>query len=249
MDIINIDIKILNDKYEIFLNKIIYKTKNVTTYLGKNIFENTKILIDIYSTDIQILAKKIINTVIDINNDKIIKIIDVIIEKNITYIIKPYYDNKLIDININKNDILYYFYQIVLGLEYLFNKNIEIENLYLEQIYLINNDIIISPYFENNIYPKNIIYGSPIFNRLDINIKIKNDIENKILKNISVIFVNLIYHFFYIKIDEINENYDSNESNIISDFFDIYLYLYNNTKINPISNIAKYIEKYSLKYI
>ena len=39
MNPIDIDIKILNDKYEIFINKILYKSqiKNITTYIGKDI--------------------------------------------------------------------------------------------------------------------------------------------------------------------------------------------------------------------
>ena len=61
--------------------------KNITTYIGKDIFENKKIIIDVYENNIQLIAKKIMNNIININHDNIINIIDIIIEKNITYII------------------------------------------------------------------------------------------------------------------------------------------------------------------
>jgi len=68
MNPIDIDIKILNDKYEIFLNKILYKSqiKNITTYIGKDIYENKKIIIDVYENNIKLIAKKIMNNIINI---------------------------------------------------------------------------------------------------------------------------------------------------------------------------------------
>jgi hypothetical protein len=242
MDILDINIKILNDKYEIFLNKILYKSQNIITYLGKNIYDNKKIIIDMYNTNIQILAKKIINNVININHKNIIKIDDIIIEKNITYFIKPYYPQKIKDVKLLKqNDLLYYFEDIIIALEFLYNKNIEIEILNHEQIYIDKNNVIISPYFENNIYPLNIVYGSPIFNTLNINIKNKTDNENKIIKNISILFIELINICLNINIEEIN-NVQIINNKINTDIYDMYLFLNNNFKIYSLKNILEYIK-------
>jgi len=242
MDIIDINIKILNDKYEIFLNKILYKSQNIITYLGKNIYDNKKIIIDTYNTNIQILAKKIINNVININHKNIIKIDDIIIEKNISYFIKPYYPQKIKDVKLLKqNDLLYYFEDIIIALEFLYNKNIEIEILNHEQIYIDKNNVTISPYFENNIYPLNIVYGSPIFNTLNINIKNKTDNENKIIKNISMLFIELINICLNINIEEIN-NVQIINNKINTDIYDMYLFLNNNLKIYSLKNILEYIK-------
>jgi hypothetical protein len=242
MDIIDINIKILNDKYEIFLNKILYKSQNIITYLGKNIYDNKKIIIDTYNTNIQILAKKIINNVININHKNIIKIDDIIIEKNISYFIKPYYPQKIKDVKLLKqNDLLYYFEDIIIALEFLYNKNIEIEILNHEQIYIDKNNVTISPYFENNIYPLNIVYGSPIFNTLNINNKNKTDNENKIIKNISMLFIELINICLNINIEEIN-NVQIINNKINTDIYDMYLFLNNNLKIYSLKNILEYIK-------
>ena len=98
---------------------------------------------------------------------------------------------------------MYYFEDIIIALEFLYNKNIEIEILNHEQIYIDKNNVTISPYFENNIYPLNIVYGSPIFNTLNINIKNKTDNENKIIKNISMLFIELINICLNINIEEL----------------------------------------------
>jgi hypothetical protein len=51
-NIIEINIKILNDKYEIFLNKIYSKRENIISYIGRNISTNDKIIIDVYNKNI-----------------------------------------------------------------------------------------------------------------------------------------------------------------------------------------------------
>ena len=258
MDIFDVNIKILNDKYEIFLNKILYKSKNIITYLGKNIYENKKIIIDVYNTNIQLIAKKIMNNVININHQNIIKINDIIIEKNITYIFKPYYISRINNLEINnfeknkknKAQFINYFKQLINVFDYLYNNNIEIELLTCDNIYIDNNNLIISPYFENNLYPKNIIYGSPIFNTIKINIRI--DLENKIIKNIKTLFNDFVKIFFDIHIDDIDDiddidnNIDDIDNNIddinIIDIFNIYTYL-NNSKTNSLNNIINYLER------
>lgn len=242
METIDINIKILNDKYEIFLNKIICKStdKNIITYIGKNIYENKKILIDVYHNNIQIFAKKIINNIIYINHNNIIKIIDIIIEKNITYIIKPYFD-KFINkyISENNTDIISYFNQILSAITYLYSKDIEFENITLEQLYIIDKQLFISPYFENNRYPENIIYGSPIYNLY--NIKNKNNIENKIIINIRQLFLDIIYK----KINKINKiNIDINKCEEIEEY-EIIMYLNNDNKM-CLTNITNYFKTYCI---
>jgi hypothetical protein len=240
MEIIDIDIKILNDKYELFMNKILYKSpyKNITTYMGKNIYENKKIIIDVYENNIQLIAKKIINNIIYINHDNVIKIIDIIIEKNITYIIKPYYEkfiyriNKnILENNLNKSDIIRYFKQILNAILYLYSKDIEFENIILDQLYINDKNISISPYFENNIYPQNIIYGSPIYNLY--NIKNNNNIEHKIVINICNLFLDIIY-----------KNTNINLEKFDLDLYDIITYLNDDTNL-CLQNIINYFENYN----
>jgi hypothetical protein len=201
MDIINTDntdntdieiisIKIINDKYEIFLDKIFTKPSNqITTYIGRNIITNDKILIDVYTKNILFFARKLINNIIKLEHKNLHKILDIIIEKETTYIIKPFLHKiKNLDVNIKS---LYFFKTIVDIIEYLYN-NIEIEPLTINNI-LINNqsdkyvdknvdknavDIIISPYFDNSDKIKHIIYGSPLYKPLN-NIY-KNDDKNLI---------------------------------------------------------------------
>ena len=261
---INIDIKILNDKYEIFLNNILYKSnnKNIITYLGKDIFTNTKIMIDIYYIDIQLIAKKIINKVININNDNIIEILDIIIEKNITYIIKPYYSqfiNKIKNIPLNKTKLLYYFNKILINLEYLYIKNIDIDNLLLDQIFINQNnkknqnELLISPYFDNNLYPSNIIYGSPIYN-CQINNRNKIDIEIKLIQNIYLLFIDLYNTNFNKNINlSIFDNITCANINIDvridADIYEIILFLTNNAKFNSFQNIINYFKKYNFQII
>ena len=246
MEIININIKILNDKYEIFLDKVVYKSIYITTYLGKNITNNTKILVDIYIKNIQILAKKIINKIVIFNNKNIVKIDDIIIEKNIVYLIKKYYKKKFKEIKINKYDFLYYFEEIISSFEYLHNKNIEIENLNPEQIFFDNNKIIILPYFENNIYPLNVVYGSPIFDTENINGKNKIENENKIINNICILYSKLLKFFFNIDLDidididiEINSSKKDNDK-YEYDLYDIYLNI--NCKQKTLRDIIDYIK-------
>ena len=95
-NISEIDIKILDNKYEIDLNKIIKNTNFVISYEGKDIITNEKIVIDKYNTNILLLSRKLINNIINIKHKNTINLIDIVIEKNITYIIKPYYENTLI---------------------------------------------------------------------------------------------------------------------------------------------------------
>jgi hypothetical protein len=181
-DVEVINIKIINDKYEIFLNKIFSKSNdNMTSYIGRNIRTNEKLIIDIYTKNILFFARKFMNNIIKLEHKNLHKILDINIEKEVTYIIKPFFP-KLLNMNIKSLKSFYFFETILNVMEYL--NNIEIEPLTINNI-LINNqsdknavDIIISPYFDNSDKIKHILYGSPLYNPLN-NIY-KNDDKNLI---------------------------------------------------------------------
>lgn len=187
-NIIEINIKILNDKYEIFLNKIYSKRENIISYIGRNILTNEKLIIDVYIKNIMFFARKLINNIIKLENKNIHKILDVIIEKNMTYIIKPYYErytnNSLIhNSSINNTTIYTFFIQLFESINYLFDNNIEIEYLDITNILYHNNNLILSPYYDNSDLTKHIIYGSPLF--LPFKLNNKSDYEKKIINNIK----------------------------------------------------------------
>ena len=187
-NIIEINIKILNDKYEIFLDKIISNhTGSYTSCMGRNIITNDKIIIDIYSKNILFIARKIISEIIKINHQNIIKILDVIIEKHISYIIKPYYEKFIL----RDTNLINTFLQIFEGINYLFINNIEIEQLTIDNVFIYNNDIIISPYFAHSDLTKTILYGSPLYYPINLSNKIKIENEKKIINNTSLLLINL----------------------------------------------------------
>lgn len=158
-DIIEINIKNINDKYIIYFNKCIYNNNFIKSYEGKNLLTNEKIIIDIYTYNIIFLAKRLINNIIHINHPNIINILDIIIEVGSIYFIKSLINKKIIDIPFNK-DIAK---QLIRGIEYLFDKNIEINELTLDNLFYDNNLLKISPYFSPNNPTKKILYGSPLY--------------------------------------------------------------------------------------
>lgn len=261
-NISEIDIKILNTNYQIDLNKIIINTNFVTSYEGIQIDINEKIIIDKYNTDILLLSRKLINNIITIHNKNIIELIDIIIEKNITYIIKPYYEKTLISqykIYKNNNKLIYnYFNQIINGIKYLNDKNIIIETIFIDNIYINNNNVIISPYYSDantKLNNKNILYGSPLYNPPEIFEKNIPDRENILVWNIGMIFFQLIYNLNpfdkYKEYDDINhidiKNLYNINDNIDTELVDIIFNMININKKNRISfkNIIIFFENYN----
>ena len=196
--ICEINIKILNDIYEINLNKIIRKTNFVTTYEGLNIINNTKIIIDKYNTNILTLCKKISNNIITLTHPNIINIIEIIIEKNTAYIIKEFYQiniNNYINKNLIRTEHINYCRQIFEGIYYLFTKNINIETLYIDNIFIENNKVIISPYFgEDKSKHQNILYGSPLYSPPELFNKYIPEKESIIVWNLGIIFYQLLFN-------------------------------------------------------
>ena len=266
-NISEINIKILDSKYEINLNKIIKNTNFVTSYEGIYIETNEQTIIDKYYTDILLLSRKLINSIIDIKHKNIIKLIDIIIEKNITYIIKPYYKNTLIStykIYKNNNKLIYnYFNQIIDGIKYLNDKNISLETIFIDNIFINDNNIILSPYFlETNtqLNKKNILYGSPLYNPPEIFEKNIPDRENILVWNIGMIFFQLIFNTNpfdkYKEYDDINHIDIKNLYNINDNIYtelidteliDIIFNMININKKNRISfkNIILFFENYN----
>jgi len=232
---IEINIKILNDKYEINLNKIIRKTNFVTTYEGIDISDNNKIIIDKYNTNILTLCKKILNNIITLSHPNITNIIDIIIDKNTPYIIKEYHQTN-INNDLIKNNYIDYFRQIFNGVFYLFNKNINIETLYIDNIFIENDKVIISPYFgEDKSKHKNILYGSPLYSPPELFNKYIPEKESIIVWNLGIIFYQLLFNknpfenckeyndIFDVKLiefNDLNDIYDSEKSNDYNDYND-----------------------------
>ena len=228
-DIIEINIKILNNKYEIYYNKCIYVNNVVKSYEGKNIITKEKIIIDIYNNDIIFLAKRLSNKIVNIDHPNIINILDIIIQNNI-YIIKPYLNNIIIDTNSNLFDICK---QIIRGLKYIYNKNIDIETITINNIYYdTNNNLIkISPVFSNTNPTKKILYGSPLLSPPEI--INKNDKEDVIINNIYNIISILISRKY-------NNIYDCN-------FLEILSIISDTKKKCTINDIYIYFNGYKIK--
>jgi hypothetical protein len=201
-ELIEINIKNIND-YEIYFHKRIMTYKSINVYEGKNIKTKEKIIVEVYDTDIIFLAKRIKNKIIKIDHPNIISILDVIIEFSNIYIIKPYYKTKLINANIN--DFIK-IKQIIRGMKFLFDKNIDFEQININNIYYDdkNNLLKLSPFLSPPIIQKNILYGSPLYSPPEISNINRYDKEKKILLNLNIIFFELfndnnMYIIKYIK--------------------------------------------------
>lgn len=266
-NISEIDIKILNNKYEINLNKIIRKTHFVTTYEGIDISDNNKIIVDKYNTNILTLCKKILNNIITLSHPNIIIIIDIIIEKHIPYIIKKYHQTN-INNDLIKNNYIDYFRQIFNGVFYLFTKNINIETLYINNIFIENNKVIISPYFgEDKLEHKNILYGSPLYSPPELFNKYIPEKESIIVWNLGIIFYQLLFNknpfenckeyndIFDVKLielNDLNDFYDSehlNDYNVYNDyneFIDILTKMIdtNKNKRSTINDVKNFFDNY-----
>lgn len=230
-DIIEINIKNLKNKYNIFLNKQIEKIDKIITYEGKNIQTKEKLLIDVYTHDILCFAKRVINNIIQLKHNNMVNILDIIIDNSYIYIIKNYYKIKLIDVKFN----LTYIINLIDIIRHLFDNNIDIYELKIEDIYLDSELILkISPKFIETKPNKKILYGSPLFSPPNIIEEFKIKKEEKFIKNICLIFLQ-----FYL-----NKNYNNIELSQI--FYDIdendkyYNLLYdminNNTGLNLLYN-------------
>ena len=249
-DIIEINIKVLNNIYEIYFNKCVFIYKSIKVYEGKNILTKEKILIDVYNYDIILLAKRIKNKIIKIDHQNIINIIDIIIEMSAIYIIKPYINlNNTVSLNLSVFDT---FKQILKGVKYLFDKNIDIEHILLEHIFIDNfenNNIIkLYPFFsEHNTNNKlKIIYGSPVYNLPEIISQNKNEKESILIWNLGIILYQLINK---IKFDYITKNVvlKLDESN---EYYDILIKMLHNYKNNRISlqYVFEYFNENKIKY-
>jgi len=229
VEVIDINIKNIKNKYDIYLNKQINKQmnrqinrqinkqmnrqmnkqiNNINTYEGRNIITKDKIIIDVYSLDILCFAKILINKIIKIDHDNIINIIDIIIDNTNVYIIKKFYENKIKNLEFNIN----YINQIINGVKYLFDKNIYIYPLELNDIYIDNNIVRISPIFIESKPDKKILYGSPLFSPPHIIQNLKNERETILVKNICILFINLFYNKNFSMDDDFNI--------ILNDIFD-----------------------------
>lgn len=138
----------------------------------------------------------------------IINIIDIIVDNTNIYIIKKFYQNKIKDSQFN----IEYISQIIESIKYLFDKNIYIYPLELNDIYMDNNTIKISPIFIESKPDKKILYGSPLFSPPNIIQNLKNERETLLVKNICILFINLFYNK--------NFNMDDNFNIILNDILD-----------------------------
>ena len=241
-NIVEINIKILNDKYEIFLDKIISNHNEIIiSCMGRNIITNEKIIIDIYSKNILFIARKIITEIIKINHQNIIKILDVIIEKNISYIIKPYYEKFIF----RDKNLINIFLQIFEGINYLFINNIEIEQLTINNVFIYNNDVIISPYFAHSDITKTILYGSPLYYPINLSNKIKIENEKKIINNTNLLLINL-FNYYNISNNDIF-NFIFNKKCTLFDIINFLINYNNNTKKNIINNSKDIIDIFQLE--
>lgn len=217
-DIVEINIKNLKNIYEIYLNKCVLSYKTIKVYEGKNILTNEKILVDVYNYDIILLAKRIKNKIIKIDHKNIINIIDIVIEMSLIYIIKPHIDLiKLNNSNIQNNlflSVFDTFKNIVKGIKYLFDKNIDIEPILIDHIFIYNNEnneniIKVYPFFSENSINNNkfkILYGSPVYILPEIFAQNKNEKENILILNLGIILYQII--------NKIKFNYITNNINI-----------------------------------
>ncbi len=241
-DIIEINIKNINNKYDVYLNKCISSYNNfINVYEGKNLLTKEKIIIDIYNHDIILLAKRLKNNIIKLNHPNIINIIDIIIESNKIYIIKPYL--KQLNINdINDNNNMFIFKQIYRGVKFLFDKNINIEPINFNNIYInydkdniiIQLSCIFSPYKTQ----RKILYGSPLLHSpselINNTDKIEDNKEKDILYNLGTILYTLLYKDTY----DINNNL---LNNIIDSDNDILCFLLNINSNIDINSKSKFL--------
>lgn len=233
IDSIEINIKNINI-YEIYFHKCIKSYKKINVYEGKNTKTKEKVMVEVYDINIIFLAKRIKNKIIKIEHPNIITILDIIIEFSNIYIIKPYYKTKIIDIHINNFIKLK---QIVRGIKYLCDKNIDIEEITIDNIYYDDNENLlkISPFLSPPIIPKNILYGSPLYSPpefLNIN---KGERENTFIVILKSIFSDMFLN------DNLNDNLNFKKINKIlhnnnnCSLFEIYK-LFESNKFNKIVN-------------
>jgi len=232
-EIIEISIKNIKNKYDIYFNKHIGSNYNgkINTYEGKNITTKDKIIVDVYTHDIIFLAKRIINKIIELVHRNIINIIDIVIDNSHVYIIQPYFSKTLSDVPFT----IEFISQLIDGMKYLFDHNICIDTVKITDIYVDNNLIKISPKFID-IKPSNIIlYGSPLSNSPIITQNLRNYIEKNIIINIKVIMFEYIY--------KINANLNVNLYDGIKSLYDV-----DGTNFNIETDIVSARNDLSIRY-
>jgi hypothetical protein len=224
IEYIEINIKNINN-YEIYFHKCIMTYNTINVYEGRNIKTKEKIIVEVYNTDIIFLAKRIKNKIIKIEHPNIIIILDIIIEFSNIFIIKPYYKMKIIDVNINNFIKLK---QIMRGIKYLFDKNIDIEQINIDNIYYDEKDNLVklSPFLSPPLIQKNILYGSPLYSPPEfLNI-------NKSEREITfILFLKTIFYKICLNNSNIDDNLYINK---------IYKHLLCNNDINNCSLIEIY---------
>jgi len=205
--VIDINIKNLNDKYEIYYHKHISTNYNIQSYEGVIIRTNQKIIIDVYDHSIIFFAKRLKNNIININHPNIINILEIIIDTQTIFFIKPYL--KKCDILIKKN-LFTIGKELIRGIKFLFDKNIYIKKINIDNIYYDNTDnlIKISPIFDSLIPQNKIVYGSPLFSSPEMFINIKNDKEELLIINFGTIILNLLNKDTIDCVEESCEFYD-----------------------------------------
>jgi len=242
-NIIEINIKNINNIYEVYFNKCIYISNSIKVYEGVNITTKEKLLIEIYNYDIIFFAKRLKNKIIKIEHPNIINIIDIIIESNDIYFIKPFIKKTIRDVKLNIHNI---FKEIIRAIKYLFDKNIDIDYLTTNNIYYDDNDkcIKISPFFNMRITQNKILYGSPLYSPPEIIINIKNEKEETLVYNIGVLLYQLYFNNYEIK-DYKNILYDLDDTN---ELYDVFMNIFHkNTNRCSIIHLYEYFNSYIKK--
>lgn len=230
---IKINVKRLkNTSYDIILSNCILKSNTISTYECIDINTKNKYIVDIYNYINEFNIDEKITSIRKINNPNIIKIIDIINYKFAVYIIK---ENITDNDNYNFCEIsnienLAYYKIILASIKYLLDLKIEIDVIKIDNIYIVDNQIIINPIFKfTNTNNNNIIFGSPIYSSPNI-FQIKNNSNYNFNINYNIIWnLGLLLYQIMYKID-IFELYNKNlNTTYISDL--------NNIKNMTIENI------------
>lgn len=213
--------RLKNTSYDIILSNCILKSNTISTYECIDINTKNKYIVDIYNYINEFHIDEKISLIKKINNKHIIKIVDIINYKFAVYIIRE---------NITNNDIYNFYektnienfryYKIILDcIKYLLDLKIEIDIIKIDNIYIVNNQLIINPIFKfTNTNNNNIIFGSPIYSPPNI-FQIKNNfdlINSNIIWNLGLLLYQIIYKIdiFELYNKNLNTTYIADLNNI-----------------------------------
>jgi serine/threonine-protein kinase ULK/ATG1 len=208
-------IEILNDKYKIYLDKILGKGKYSNVYLGEIIENNKNIAIKkikvnnldfkqykILQDEILIMNKIILYQKNDNKCKNIIDCYDIIENFDYIYIILEYCENgdlsKIDNLPLNEDKVKYYFKQLLNALLYLHNNNIIHRDIKPKNILLKNNykDIVLCDFgyskIKTGLTRINTICGSPLYMAPEIFNK-DNYTEKIDIWSIGIILYELLY--------------------------------------------------------